>query len=449
MMQIIDHVKRMLPMAWNEPGKGNDKQDPPNPWGKGRETGPPDLDQLLRKLKEKIKAFFGNQKKPNFSNFSSMSSNKQNGSGPRNPSELKTMALVIGGALLFLYLLAGIYIVDPPERAVVTRLGQYVRTEGPGPHWIPVILESREIVNVEQVATSDHSGLMLTKDRNIASVGIAVQYRIGEGVDDVRSFLFNVVNPIHSLKQSAESALRQVVGQSTMDEVLTLKRSEIATQIKEQIVETLKQYNTGIMVLDVSMQFAKAPDEVRAAFDEVIKAAADEERLVNLARAYENEVLPRARGKVEQLKNEALGYKQEITLKAEGNVQRFNSILPEYQKAPRVTQTRLYLDAMEQILSKVTKIVADQNGGNNFIYIPMEKQSGNQEAVPLLEPESAISYLGSGSNKNGGGYNKDNGQQNSNVNTMSANSNENSGTNSRSFRNSQTKNEGRRKEKQS
>lgn len=410
-------------MAWNEPGSGKGDNTPPkNPWGKEREPGPPDLDQIIRRLKDKFKTAFGEKGKNGSQGGGGLGNG---GQFFANQKELRTIVILVLVAIAFLYLVAGIYIVDPPESAVVTRFGKYVRTEGPGPHWIPTFIESREIVNVEQVATSDHSGLMLTQDRNIASVGIAVQYRIGDGVDDVRAFLFGVVNPIHSLKQSAESALRQVVGQFTMDEVLTLKRSEIATAIKDQIVETLKQYNTGIMVLDVSTQFAKAPDEVRAAFDEVIKAAADEERLVNQARAYENEVLPRARGSVERLKNESLAYKQEIILKAEGNVHRFNSILPEYQKSPKVTQTRLYLDAMEQILSRVTKIVADHNG-NNFIYVPMEKAASTEtSSVPSLEPEPALmsgslkestsaplstSRKNGGENgmqRNAGGYNKE------------------------------------------
>ena len=229
------------------------------------------------------------------------------------------------------------------------------------------------MVNVEQVATSDHSGHMLTRDGNIVSVGVAVQYRVGADDKDVRAFLFNVANPQRSLHQSVESALRQVVGQSTMDEILTSKRAEIATAIKQQTIATIKNYDTGFRVLDVVMQFAKAPDEVRAAFDEVIKASADEERLVNQARAYENEVLPRAKGTAERLRNEAMGYKQESILIAEGNAQRFNLVYPQYVKAPKVMQTRMYLDALEEIFSKISKVVVDSGNGNNFIYLPLDK----------------------------------------------------------------------------
>lgn len=377
-------------MAWNEPGsgRGGDKNDPDkgnqNPWGRGnREPGPPDLDQLLKKLAAKLKKMLnfpmnvkrgrgqGGSGSGGFGGFGGF------GQGPggfrSGFTEIGSIALVIGIVILAIYLFSGIYIVEPPERAVITRFGKYVRTEGAGPHWLLPIIESKEVVNVEQVSTSDHSGLMLTRDRNIASVGVAVQYRIGDGEDDLRAYLFNVANPILSLKMATESALRHVIGQSTMDEVLTLRRAEIATAIKQQLIETLNGYHTGIEVIDVAMQFAKAPDEVRAAFDDVIKAAADEERLTNQARAYENEVLPRARGTVEQLKNGAMGYKEETILIAEGNVQRFNSILPQYQKAPKVTQTRLYLETLEQIFSKTSKVLIDSSLGNNLIYLPFDK----------------------------------------------------------------------------
>jgi len=244
-------------------------------------------------------------------------------------------------------------------------------------------------VNVEQVATTEHSGLMLTKDGNIVSVAIAVQYRIGLEDEAVRAYLFNVLSPVRSLSQSAESALRQVLGQSTMDEVLTLKRAEIATAIKEQMVETLSHYHCGLSVLSVVMQFAKAPDEVRAAFDEVIKASADEERLVNQARAYENEVLPRAKGTAERLKQEALADKQETILSAEGRIQRFNLVLPEYLKAPKVTKSRLYLETVEQVLSRVSKIVLDAGTGNNINYLPLDRLITRPTQEPVLDESMA------------------------------------------------------------
>ena len=366
---------KRIPVLWEKPGQEPNGE---NPWrGKNQDQGPPDLDQLLRQLTKKIKKFFSG-------NGGGTGEPRETGGGaPFNPFRGFGQQLLMG--ILVLYVASGIYIVDPPERAVVTRFGKFVRTEKPGPHWIPTFIESQEIVNVEQVATSDHSGLMLTRDGNIVSVGVAVQYRVGAGDTDVRDYLFNVVNPERSLDQSTESALRQVVGQSTMDEVLTLKRAEIAEAIKTQTIETLAQYHTGITVLDVVMQFAKAPDEVRAAFDEVIKAAADEERLVNQAKAYENEVIPKAKGVAEQLRNEAMGYREEKILMAKGNTARFNLLVPYFLKSPKVMQSRLYLDTMEEVLGRVNKVVIDEGAGKggNMIYLPLDR------LLPAKEPLEA------------------------------------------------------------
>lgn len=366
--------ERHKPVWWEKPGSEPGGE---NPWRGKKPEGPPDLDQLLRQFTKKFKGLF------------SGNGNGAGGTGaPFNPFRGFGQHLLIG--VLVLYGASGIYIVDPPERAVVMRFGKYVRTEGPGPHWLPTFIESQEIVNVEQVATSDHNGLMLTRDGNIVSVGVAVQYRVGAGDTEVRDYLFNVVNPERSLHQSTESALRQVVGKSTMDEVLTLKRAEIAEAIKDQTIETLAQYHTGISVLDVVMQFAKAPDEVRAAFDEVIKAAADEERLVNQAKAYENEVIPKAKGVAEQLRNEAMGYREEKVLMAKGNTARFNLLVPHYLKSPKVMQSRLYLDTMEQVLGKVNKVVIDEGSGKggNMIYLPLDR------LLPLKEPVEVATHTG-------------------------------------------------------
>lgn len=372
---LINRINRIfknsIPLLWNKPGSGSGNDN--NPWGqRGKEQGPPDLEQLIRRFNSTLKSFFSGRKLPN--------------AGIPGTQDFRAVGGLIIAVLCLVYLLSGIYVIDPPERAVLTRFGKYLRTENAGPHWLWPLIESKEVVNVEQVATSDHNGLMLTRDGNIVSVGVAVQYRVGDDNEDVRAYLFNVVQPVRSLNQSAESALRQVLGQSTMDEVLTSKRSEIATAIKEQMIETLKNYDTGLQVLDVVMQFAKAPDEVRAAFDEVIKASAEEEQLVNQARAYENEVLPRAKGTAERLRNEALGYKQETILVAEGNVQRFNLVLPQYLKSPKVMQTRMYLDAMEQILNKSSKILVDAGEGNNLIYLPLEQLMAGRGDAATAEP---------------------------------------------------------------
>lgn len=384
--------KRGRPMIWNRPGGGQNGNQTPG--GRKGNEGPPDLDKIFRQFFNRIKSLLG--------------TSTRGSSSSMQGQEFQFFGILIAVVLLFFYLISGVYIVDPPERAVVTRFGKYVRIEEPGPHWLFPFFEAREIVNVEQVSTTDHSGLMLTRDGNIVSVGVAVQYRVGSDNEDVRAYLFNVVNPIRSLNQSAESALRQVVGTSTMDEVLTQKRSEIATAIKEQMIETLNNYHTGVRVSDVVMQFAKAPDEVRAAFDDVIKASADEERLVNQARAYENEVLPRARGTAERFRNEAMAYKQETILLAEGNVQRFNLVLPQYLKAPKVTQTRMYIDTWEQILEKTSKIVVDAGSGSNVIYLPLDRflaEMDNERPTTESKESNPPSNVGNTSNATGNSTN--------------------------------------------
>lgn len=353
-------VKKRFPMIWNKPGGQGGK----DPWRrKDQEGGPPDLDQVFKLFAKKIKEIFG----------------KKGGHGGEG-EEFQVFGGVVFVVVAALYLVSGFYTVEPAERAVVLRFGKYVRTEEPGWHWLPPLIESKALVNVDSVSTSDHSGLMLTQDGNIVSVGVSVQYRIGSNPLDVQEYLFNVVNPVRSLNQSAESALRQVIGKSTMDDILTLRRAEIANSVKEQTVDTLNNYKTGLSVLEVVMQFAKAPAEVQPAFDEVIKASADKERLINQAKGYENEVLPRAKGVSERLRNEALGYKQETILVAEGNVKRFNLVLPQYVKAPKVTKTRMFLDTIEHVLTKTSKIIVDAGEGNNLIYLPLDR----------LIPESSV-----------------------------------------------------------
>lgn len=346
-------------MAWNEPGNRGNNQGTGN--GGRKEQGPPDLDQLLRQLKNKLKGFFKNDiKHPFGSGFSG--SNRVVGG-----KEINILLYGIIGIFVLFYLVTGIYIVGPGERSVVTRFGKYVRTEDPGLHWAPWIVESTELVNIEQMLNSEHRGLMLTQDENIGAVDVVVNYRIV----DAKDFLFNVVNPINTLKQASESALRQVVGQSTLNDVLT--GGQIASAIKQQIDATLKNYNTGILVFDVMLRSAKAPDEVRAAFDDVIKAREEAQLSKNEAYAYANDILPKAEGQATRVLQEAKAYQQETKLAAEGHSQRFSQVLTQYQKAPKVTRNRLYIETMEDVLSKTGKILMDTGNANNVVYLPLDK----------------------------------------------------------------------------
>jgi membrane protease subunit HflK len=374
----------------NDQGGNGGGKPPENPWqrNRGPEQGPPDLDQLLKELQQKIKRFFGNNgsgagsnQPPNRPSASGPQQQPTRPSDPGAPMTPQNMSQILGiGVFLAIvgYLIAGIYIVQPAERAVVTRFGRYVRTELPGLHWLPSFIENKASVNVERRETSKHNGAMLTEDENIVYVDIAVQYRI----KDARAYLFNVVNPIKTLSEATESALRQVIGKSKLDDVLTSGRASVASAIKKQLIDTMEGYGAGLEVFDVSMQPAKAPEEVRAAFDDVIKAREEHESSVYGAQAYANDILPKAHGQVERLLQDAEGYREEMRLGAEGATQRFNLILPEYQKAPDVTKKRLYLEALEQVFSKTNKVIVDtQSNGSPLIYLPLDKLMSDKSSV--------------------------------------------------------------------
>lgn len=331
-----------------------------DPWGsRGNNDGPPDLDKIFKSWQEKFNKLLG--QKPS-----------TGGNGGSSMLSIGLISIII----LTLWALSGIFIVRPAEQAVIYRFGKYVRTEGPGLHWIARFIEKQQTKNVEQVKSSHHSALMLTKDSTIVSVELAVQYRIGE----LNDFLFNVTNPEYSLKQATDSAMRQVIGHSTLDEVLTSGREQIGILIKEQIEKTLDKYKAGILVLDVPMQPAKAPEEVKAAFDDAIKAQEDQQREINKAEAYAKRIVPVAEGKAKRILAEAEAYRQQVIERANGDTDRFLSVLPEYQKAPAVTRTRLYLGTMEDILQRVNKIIIDSKAGNNLLYLPIDKMLKKQTA---------------------------------------------------------------------
>ena len=268
----------------------------------------------------------------------------------------------------------GFYIVNPAEQAVVIRFGKFNRIVGSGPHWIPRFIETKTIVNSEQIGYSRHGGSMLTKDENIVYVEIEVQFRIL----DVDNFLFKVSEPIKTLKQAVESALRQVIGHANLDFIMTEGRTQISEDIKQQVTSILDQYKAGIQVTTVAFKEAKAPDAVKSAFDDVIKAREEQERLKHEAEAFANKIVPEAEGDAERMLVEAEAYRHEIIAKAIGDTLRFNSILFEYNKAPEITKKRLYIDALEEVLSNSSKIVIDVKQSNNLIYLPLDKLIGNQ-----------------------------------------------------------------------
>ena len=353
-------------MSWNEPpGDGKD------PWGnRKRDQGPPDMGEVLRKMQQSLGGLFN--KKP---------AKGGNSSGRSNSLAI----LVILIAILLSASYSMFYAIDEQERGVVLRLGAYVATLEPGlsvrfPYPIEQVLK----VNVGQERSLTHRSTMLTQDENIIEIEVAVQWRISNPAD----FLFKVKDPEITLRQVTESAVREVVGQNKLDFVWTEGRSDIAQKQQELIQKIVDEYDSGINISRVKMQVAKPPDEVIAAFDDATKAREDEQRLVNEAEAYRNDVIPKARGAAARLREESAGYKARVIAKAEGESSRFEQLLAEYWQAPDVTRRRLYLDAVESVLSNTSKVLIDNDNGNSLMYLPIDqliRKRENSSTLPQTE----------------------------------------------------------------
>lgn len=364
-------------MSWNEPGGG--KKDP---WsGRGDQKGPPEIDEVIRSLQEKLGNLFGGGK-----------SSGEGGAGPSGPSAKSWLILV---AVAFaLWLASGFYIVQEGNEGVETRFGEYTRATSAGWRWhLPAPIANVDIVNVKQqryievgyrTGGADQSfgsvpkeALMLTRDENIVDVRLAVQYQ----VKDAKAFIFNILNPVLTLKQVTESAERGVVGNNVMDFVLTEGRSEVVAQIKREIQEVMDAYNSGIQVTSVNLQDAQPPEQVQSSFEDAIKAREDKQRLINEAEAYANDVVPKARGAAARAIEEAEGYREQIVAKAEGETARFGKLLSEYTKAPDVTRKRLYIESMQSVLASLDKVMVDVKGGNNIMYLPLDKVVPHHQSV--------------------------------------------------------------------
>lgn len=335
-------------MAWNE--ESDNKQDK-DPWGKNGNQGPPDLDEIVKKMQKGIGGIFGNK--------------------PTKKGDTPVFPFLIAIILLVAWLIFDMtYLIDQQQKGVVLRFGKHVSTLDPGLNIrLPRPIEVVKKVNVGQVRSITHKASMLTQDENIVDVEVAVQWRIGSATD----FLFNVFEPFPTLRQVTESAVREVIGKSELDFVLTEGRSEIAQKIQILIQDVLDDYESGIYISSVEMQPAKPPEEVKAAFDDAIKAREDEQRLVNEAEAYRNDIIPKARGSAARLREESNGYKARVIAKAEGEASRFEQLLTEYKRAPRVTRERLYLDAIESVFSNTNKVLIDNDNGNSLMYLPIDR----------------------------------------------------------------------------
>ncbi|MBX2857908.1 MAG: FtsH protease activity modulator HflK [Cellvibrionaceae bacterium] len=345
-------------MAWNEPG-GNGK----DPWGggnRGNNDGPPDLDEAIKNLQKRLAGLFGGG--------GGNSGNNSKGGGFTGP--VFTIVLVIG---LALYVIAGVGIVNEQERVVVLRLGNYHTTLNPGIRWNPPLIDKVESVNVTKVRLWDTTEQMLTKDLNIVDIKLSVQYAIA----DAQNFVLRVRDPEGSLRQATNSALRHVAGSTLMHDVLTQGRERVAIEVRERLQTYLDNYETGIRIDTVNIEDSNPPREVQDAFDDVIKAREDEERYKNQAQAYANGIIPEARGAAQRVIEEANAYKEQVIAEAEGEAKRFELLLSEYSKAPQVTRQRLYLDAIQEVLSNSNKALVDVEGGNNMLYLPLDKLIGS------------------------------------------------------------------------
>ena len=340
-------------MAWNESG-GGDK----DPWGNrgNNNDGPPDLDEAIRKLQGQLSGMFGG----------GGGGDKSGASSKMTGGSISLLLILVLG----LYGFAGIYQVDQQERGVIFRFGQVLPEEvGPGLHWNPPIIDEKNIVNVTQVQSHSHQALMLTEDENIVDVSLTVQWVI----DSASSFVINVREPRDSLAQATESALRHVVGSASMDEVITDGREAIAIEVQERLQLYLQSYGAGIDITKVNIDRSAPPIQVQDAFNDVQKAKEDQQKFINQATAYAQQVVPEARGRAQRQLEEAQGYRDRVIARSEGEAQRFEKLLVEYSQAKQVTRDRLYIDAMENVFKNSSKVMIDVEGGNNMMYLPLDK----------------------------------------------------------------------------
>lgn len=374
--------------------QGEPKQPDRRPSGSGGQ--PPDLDELWRDLNRRLSGLFGGG----------------NGGGPRQPvggggfqPDMKNAGVGLGlavGVALAVWLGTGVFIVQEGQQAVITQFGKYKTTVGAGINWrLPYPIQRHELVFVTQIRSADvgrdsvikSTGLrdsaMLTEDENIVEIKFAVQYRLS----DARAWLFESKNPADAVVQAAETAVREVVGKMKMDTALAEERDQIAPRVRQLMQTILDRYKIGVEVVGINLQQGgvRPPEQVQAAFDDVLKAGQERERAKNEAEAYANDVIPRATGTASRLNEEAAAYKARIVAQAQGDAQRFSSLLTEYQKAPQVTRDRLYLETMQHIYSNVTKVLVDSRQGSNLLYLPLDKIM--QSVAQQVAPESAAGQV--------------------------------------------------------
>ncbi|MGA0839852.1 MAG: FtsH protease activity modulator HflK [Pseudomonadales bacterium] len=353
-------------MAWNEPGGGKD------PWGNRGDQGPPDLDEAFRKLQAQLAGIFGG--------------GRGSAGSPGGGFNAKVFGILLGlGAIGYFAL--GLYQVDQGEQGVVFRFGAVQeQVVGPGLHWNPPIIDRVEKVNVTRINSHSHQALMLTEDENIVDVSLTVQYVVA----DPKAFLVNVRDPRVSVTQATESALRHVVGGSIMNDVITEGREAIGIGVQERLQSYLDSYGTGIRLDKVNIDRSAPPSQVADAFNDVQKAKEDEQRVINEANAHAETVIPESRGEAQRIIEEANAYRDRVVARAEGEADRFNKLLTEYKQAESVTRDRLYIDAMESVLSSTSKVMIAMKDGNNIMYLPLDRIASGAGVTPPVGGDEAI-----------------------------------------------------------
>ena len=377
-------------MAWNQPGNNGQDRDP---WGSsnkpdgnsggnkgGREQGPPDLDDIFRKLSKKLGGLGGGKV--------TGSGGGNSAPGPRSHMGGRVVGIVAAAAVI-IWAASGFYTIKEAERGVVTRFGKFSHLVEPGLNWKPTFVDNVTAVNVESVRELAASGVMLTSDENVVRVEMNVQYR----VTDPQHYLFSVTSADDSLRQATDSALRGVIGKYTMDRILTEGRTVIRSDTQRELEETIRPYNMGITLLDVNFQAARPPEAVQAAFDDAIAARENEQQSIREAEAYANEVQPRANGQAQRILEEARAYRTQTILEAQGEVARFAKLLPEYKAAPEITRERLYIESMEKVLSHTRKVLVNDKGGNLMV-LPLDQMlKGGNASGAKTETNGANNLL--------------------------------------------------------
>ena len=380
-------------MAWNEPGGSGNK----DPWGGrgGGNQGPPDLDEVVKKLQDKFGALFGGGSK----------GGRGGGGGGVGKAGsigfglIATVAVVVWG-------LSGFYTVDEGKRGVVLHFGQYTKTTMPGLHWYPHFIQTVDVVDIENIrgmsigfraaaggrqgaSSVGRESLMLTQDENIVDIKLAIQYKVKSASD----YLFKVKDPELTLRQAVESANREIIGKNDMDFILN-ERATITSQVRDMTQKIIDRYGTGLQITSVNMQDAQPPEQVQDAFADAVKAQGDQARVINEAEAYSNDIIPRARGKAARQLAEANAYKEQVIAEATGEASRFTQVLAEYKKAPKVTRKRLYLETIESVMANTSKVLVDVKGGGNLLYLPLDKMMSGGSA---LDSSSARQIIEGGS----------------------------------------------------